>query len=83
MENLVEKGTPRQSFRCEEYLWRKFKEKCLKKGYTASAVLRAFIRQVVIGKFDIEKVKPERIKKGERLFDLYEEILRWLESRKV
>lgn len=35
--------TPRQTFRCDEALWKRFQEVARKKGKTASEVLRDFI----------------------------------------
>ena len=73
--------TPRQTFRIEEYLWRKFKEKCKRKGYSASEVLRAFIRQFVAGKIKIEDLKVQRSKRGEKLGDFWTAFEEWLKNQ--
>lgn len=77
------RGTPRQSFRIDELFWKKFKKKCKSKGYTASSVLRAFIRQVNSGKISVDSVSPTKSQRGEKLTSFYEEFELWLKkSRK-
>lgn len=72
-------GTPRQTFRISEYVWKKFQQRCAAKGYTASEVLRAFIMEVVKGKFNIESIHPVKAKRGETLVS-DEMILEWFQK---
>jgi len=73
--------TPRQTFRIEEYTWRKFKEKCKREGYRASEVLRAFIRAVVLGKIKLKDLQIEKSKPGQQLSTTYYEAFKkWLEE---
>lgn len=72
-------GTPRQTFRISELVWHRFQKKCAAKGYTASEVLRAFIMEVVRGKFNIESLHPVKAKRGELLIQ-DEMILEWFKK---
>jgi len=74
--------TPRQTFRIEEFLWKKFKKKCKRKGYSASEVLRALIKGVLSGKIKIEELEVERSRRGVRLGDFWSAFEDWLKERK-
>ena len=71
-------GTPRQTFRIEEYLWRKFKAKCRREGYTASEVLRACITAILDGRLKISKLKPVKVRRGVKMTDFYTAFEQWL-----
>ncbi|RLG18258.1 hypothetical protein DRN75_02135 [Nanoarchaeota archaeon] len=79
---MPSEATPRQTFRLDEYTWRKFKAKCRKEGYSASDVLRAFIRQFLAGKISIKDLHPAGTKKGQKLSDLYDQFEEWLQTQK-
>jgi len=72
--------TPRQTFRVEEYLWRKFQAKCKREGYKASAVLRAFIKAVVLGEIKLKDLKIEKATPGQKLTGYYDALKAWLET---
>ena len=74
-------ATPRQTFRMEEILWRKFKAKCKKEGYTASEVLRAFVEKVLSGKISIKGLKPTKTRRGVRLSQYEDMFRKWLEPQ--
>ena len=73
-------GTPRQTFRIEEYLWRKFKAKCRKEGYTASEVLRACIMAILEGRLKISSLKPTKVRRGVKMTDFYKAFEQWLKQ---
>jgi len=73
-------GTPRQTFRIDEYVWKKFQKKCQAKGFSASDVLRAFIARVLDGSINVESVKPSRGVKGEQLEDYVSAFQKWLKK---
>jgi len=75
-------GTPRQTFRIDEYVWKQFIKKCESKGYTASDVLRAFIMEVVKGTLSPDSVHPSKNSKGEALQRTEDEILKWFSQNK-
>ncbi len=77
-------GTPRQTFRVEEYIWRKFKKKCEREGYTASEVLRACITSILEGRLKISDLKPTKVRRGVKMSeeDFYSAFLKWLKKVK-
>lgn len=70
-------GTPRQTFRLDELIWEKFQKKCADKGFTASDVLRGFIKQIVTGAMSVESVHPSRTQRGQALRMTDEAKLEW------
>ncbi len=73
--------TPRRTFRVPEKEWETFQKKCASKGYTASDVLRAFIRKVNDNQTTIASVSPERSERGETLMN-EDMVLDWLTPKK-
>ncbi|MEM2047805.1 MAG: hypothetical protein QXZ06_07985 [Candidatus Jordarchaeales archaeon] len=71
-------GTPRQTFRIDEEMWREFQKKCAEAGFSASEVLRGFIRQVISGAITIESVKPLRLTLSPTITD--SDILSWFKK---
>jgi len=72
-------STPRQTFRVEEDLWKRFIRKAGSQGFTASEALRTFIRAVVFDGFRIEKLGPEKLRAmelDEKFLEVLEEYLR-------
>jgi len=73
-------GTPRQTFRIDEFQWKEFQKKCEAKGYTASDVLRAFIMEVIKGNMSVDTVKPAKNSRGVSLAMTEDAILNWLKK---
>jgi len=62
-------------------MWAKFQKACAAKGYTASDVLRAYIRAVVHGDITIDAVHPTKTQRGEMLVE-EDAILNWFKKKK-
>jgi hypothetical protein len=53
-------GTPRQTFRIDDYIWRQFVHKCHAEGTDASEVIREVIAKVLNGELSISSLVPKK-----------------------
>jgi hypothetical protein len=74
-------GTPRQTFRIPEQIWKQFIEKCKGKNSNASEVLRDFIEGVVSGKISLESIIGR--KKSKDLSDFEEAAKTWFQTQHI